>query len=324
MTSASVQSPSAARAAAGLPGARIDVPMGDRRQATFFLDALFGRRPEGSFAELRLLPSREQMFYSNPRNLAVVAGQRAETQDVYVGVVPRAVKKGGRDSLVPESYWMWAECDNEAAVERALDFHTPPPLVVRSSPGKAHCYWPLLTPLPLDMLERANKRMAWHLGADPRATDAARILRLPGTLNHKYPDKPRVSITLIDTTMRNVLPSQLVAALPDPTPPRPLPVRPKTYAPDPDLASLLDEPARVYVERLSGRGVVRDMAQCPWHKGGQERSPSLHVGGPAGTLWYCHGCCEGGDQIAFAAKLWGMDTKRDFVEIKRRLLGGGA
>lgn len=318
-----VQSPAAARAAAGLPGAAVDVPMGDRRQAVFYLDALFRRDP-GSFIELRVLPSRRQLFFTDSRDAAVAALQ-AMDEDVYVGVVPRARQAGGKDALIDGSHWLWAECDTETAVVRALDFRCPPPLVVRSSPGKAHCYWPLRDRIPLALLEQANKRLAWHLGADMRATDAARILRVPGTRNHKYGEPHRVSITHVDTCAANHLPSALVADLADPVPAKPLPplpsamVRRKQFGPDAEKDALLAVPARRYIEALTGRGVLRDMAQCPWHKGGQERTPSLHVGGPEDTFWYCHGCAEGGDIFSAAAKVWGLDDRADFPELKKRL-----
>jgi hypothetical protein len=49
-------------------------------------------------------------------------------------------------------------------------------------------------------------------------------------------------------------------------------------------------PAGIYVPRLTGRKVTNDgFAQCPFHKGGRERTPSLKV---EGTLWSCFGACE--------------------------------
>jgi hypothetical protein len=49
-----------------------------------------------------------------------------------------------------------------------------------------HAYWPLRHPLAVDELEDANRRLAYALGADVGAvTNAAAILRPPGTLNFK-------------------------------------------------------------------------------------------------------------------------------------------
>lgn len=66
-------------------------------------------------------------------------------------------------------------------------------------------------------------------------------------------------------------------------------------------------PAVEYVERLSGRTPDRrGFVRCPFHGGGEERTPSLK---PDGTLWTCFGSCAplpgrsrlGGDIYQFAA-----------------------
>lgn len=322
MSGIATQSPAAARAAAGLPGGR-EIQMGHRRQATFFLDALFGRDRD-HLIEIRTLGGAPtQSFFHDPRVAAVGALDAADVCDVYVGVLPRRERAGGKGALVGHSHWMWAECDTQMAVERAMSMSIPPSLTVRSSRGKAHCYWPLRVAVPLDRLELGNKRLAHHLGADPKATDAARILRVPGTLNHKYDEPQQVVITHLDLWAGNVNPGELVGGLPDPAPPRPLPiVRPRraSYGPDLDKDRLLAIPSREYIYALSGREVLRNMACCPFHKGGNERSPSLHVGGPELTLWHCFGCDMGGDIFTFAALLWGLDSHNDFPAVKRRVM----
>jgi hypothetical protein len=172
----------------------------------------------------------------------------------------------------------------------------------------------------LELIERGNKRLAWALGADPRATDAARILRVAGTRNWKRGEPERVSITSLNIHP-NVTSRALVAELPDPAPkeiPAPRSRRPN-LGPDPDKDAILAVPARAYVEALCGREVLRNMVQCPFHGSGQERTPSLHVAGPQDTLWHCFGCDEGGDVFTFTAKLWGLDEVRDFPALKARL-----
>lgn len=67
----------------------------------------------------------------------------------------------------------------------------PPSIVVESSPGKRHYYWLLDgAPSPASYPEYAAiQRALVHSvpGADRAATDPARVLRLPGTINHGYP-----------------------------------------------------------------------------------------------------------------------------------------
>lgn len=262
-----------------------------------------------------------QHFFTDPEVAARFAVERGTETDVYVGVLPRAEQGGGKDSLAETGRWLWAECDTETAIIRALDWGCPPPLIVRSSVGKGHCYWPLDRPLPVELIERGNRRLAFYLGADMRATDRARILRVAGTRNHKYAKPQRVAITRFETTIKNYRPGAIVGDLPDPTPPRPIPtVAPKRGGrPDSTRERLLEIPARRYVWGLTGRDVRHDMVQCPFHGGGEERTPSLHVGGPNATLYHCFGCDEGGDIFTFAARLWGMDEKREFPKIKDKL-----
>ena len=310
-----VQGPAAARRAAGLPTADFEIGMAPVRQARLHLAFLRLHHPD-HLTEIRVLSDRmHQHFFHDVDTAARFAVDTAEDADVYTGVVPRTRRSGGK-AAVAGSYVLWAECDTQAATSRAMDMD--PPLVVRSSHGKAHCYWPVKTPLDPARLEKANRRLAFHLGADMRATDAARILRVAGTLNHKRGEPERVGIVRLDLDHRRVPVSSLVADLPDPSPPRAIPVR-RTQTSAPYDGPLSTVPARVYIERLTGREVIRDMVTCPFHSGGTERTPSLHVGGPNSECWHCFGCGEGGDVFTFAARLWGMDSRRDFGAVKKKL-----
>ena len=92
-------------------------------------------------------------------------------------------------------------------------------------------------------------------------------------------------------------------------------VRPFWGAHDP----LQTIPATEYVPAITGRPVGCDgKAQCPFHAGGQERTPSLHAY-PDDGGWYCYGCDAGGDIYVLAAMQYALDHRRDFPEIRRRL-----
>lgn len=65
--------------------------------------------------------------------------------------------------------------------------------------------------------------------------------------------------------------------------------------------------------RKAGREVV---GLCPFHV---EKTPSFAVNADK-NLWYCHGCHEGGDAIAFVMKLYGFGFKD---AIKHLRIDGG-
>ena len=82
---------------------------------------------------------------------------------------------------------LWADCDGDDAVAALERFEPQPSIVIASGTGSnCHAYWPLTKPLARDEIERANRRLAHALGADPASADAARILRVPATYSHKH------------------------------------------------------------------------------------------------------------------------------------------
>jgi P4 family phage/plasmid primase-like protien len=91
-----------------------------------------------------------------------------------------------------------------AAVIKALyvdgdGAHVPPNLpqptaVVKSSPGREQFYWRLSMPVPPQIGEGLNRRLAYALGADKSGWDLTQLLRPPGTKNRKYPDTPAVEV----------------------------------------------------------------------------------------------------------------------------------
>jgi hypothetical protein len=116
----------------------------------------------------------------------------------------------------------------------------------------------------------------------------------------------------------------VVGDLPDPTAAHPLTAvatrtRGLGLPSDADTEQLRAVPAREYIPVLTGRDVHRGFAQCPFHKGGQESTPSLSVGGPNEELWLCFGCQEGGDVFTMAARMWGLREREDFRQVKERL-----
>src|SRR5215217_5585419 len=170
---------------------------------TRFLAALAGPRDGGELLELRYRlddgQRMGQLFDHRTRlsGLATRAVALGRRTDVYVGCAPRTRRHGGRDA-VKRAFVLWVDCDGEAAVEALSHFDPQPSIVIASGSGSnCHAYWPLTEPLERDELEHANRRLAHALGADPASADAARILRVPGTISHKH--RPPTAVEAIRT-----------------------------------------------------------------------------------------------------------------------------
>ena len=146
---------------------------------------------------------------------AAFAKEQAPTTNVYMGVLPRFVKEsgggGGRDYHVNAAAWLWCDIDRgDATQSEVVDFlrhkhaRLPHPrMIVLSGSGGVHLYWRLAATHSMassaerDEYSRLLKRLvaavgfgASNLHADKSCTNVSRILRVPGTLNHKF-EQPR-------------------------------------------------------------------------------------------------------------------------------------
>jgi hypothetical protein len=288
------------------------------RQVGLYLRVLFGaesegwievrfKRPGGMGRRFEPVP-----YASGFERQLVKLGQRT---DVYVGVALRKEQSGTRDAI-EWVYVVWCDCDSPDSIAALEAFEPQPSLVVASGSGQ-HAYWSLSAPTVPEAIERANRRLADWLGADLRATDAARILRPPGTLNHKS-DPPRP--VCIERFAHDVYTlGEVVGHLPDP--PSPARERRRSSRRGQGEDEIVDalraiEPAD-YIEALTGHVVGRDgKVRCPFH---DDRTPSLHCYDTAGEGFYCFGCCRGGDIFSAGGLLWGLDPHSDFRELRDRL-----
>jgi hypothetical protein len=216
---------------------------------------------------------------------------------------------------------LWVDCDGDAAVTALERFEPQPAIVIASGTGSnCHAYWPLTEPLVRDELEWANRRLAHALGADPASADAARILRVPGTVSHKHAPPTPVDALRLDTA-RRLAAVDVVGDLADPPLPARVPAAPVPGRGDDPLLAIAPD---VYVPRLLGVEVPRHRkVQCPFHA---DRHASLHVYESAERGWYCFGRCRrGGTIYDLASPLYGFaprgeDFRRLRIEL-RRLFG---
>jgi hypothetical protein len=184
-----------------------------------YLITLFGRAPDHALVELRQVKPPRQEFHP-VNDLAGVADRVLELRrdrDTYVGVAPRRRRNGGK-AAIENTYVLHADCDTGESVENLTRFEPAPTLVVWSGSGGCHAYWSLRDPVPAELAEQGNRRLAHHLGADPASVDASRILRPPGTLNWKHDLPVRMWLDRWRGAAHRL--TEVVGQLPDPRRPR--------------------------------------------------------------------------------------------------------
>ncbi|HLF75989.1 MAG TPA: hypothetical protein VJB57_00725 [Dehalococcoidia bacterium] len=142
-----------------------------------------------------------RFFLTSVEEVVEVAMEHRERWDVFYGVGTRAcpgalsmshcqhTEKGA--DHVSRLNVVWGDFDAKTeeefdSVSGILNALALPPTVVVGSGTGLHGYWCLAEPTTeLARVERVNRSLRLRLGAD-NAVDAARILRIAGTFNHKY------------------------------------------------------------------------------------------------------------------------------------------
>ena len=121
------------------------------------------------------------------------AQERHETYFcAHLLIEPRRIKQNAA-----QVHALWGELDGGVEVP---EDEISPTAVVQSSPGRFHCYWRLADPIPPQAAELLNKRLALEIGADPSGFDLTQLLRVPGTANYKYEERPIIGIQHLDSS----------------------------------------------------------------------------------------------------------------------------
>ena len=297
-------------------------PISPEAQLDAYLRVIAGPRPGARLLEIRFALRHRDMgrvfiaAHSAPGAARFIRRLALRT-DVYVGVGLRTRAAGGRNAI-DRAHLAFVEIDRPDALARLADFEHPPTMIITSgTPGHAHAYWTLTSPVTIPELEQANRCLAHHLGADLASSDGARILRPPASWNHKHaPPAPVELVELAPTRQYEI--GVLADGLEDPPGARPngRPLPPRSGRTEIDRA-LLAIPATDYAQKLTGRTADRaGKIQCPFH---DDQTPSLRLY-EDGT-WYCFGACQtGGSVYDFASHLWRMETKgSSFLQLRRQL-----
>lgn len=155
-----------------------------------FLNKLF-QFCEGQI-EIRPLPGIPAFF--DPDNHPEIDAHcsKYKNSNLFFGVASRDGAGGGKENIlnIPT---VWVDVDfkdtpRDIAAEKLKKFPFKPSVIIKSG-GGVHLYWRLKEPAEkadIGTIEDINHRIADQLGGDHNSCDAARILRVPDTLNHKY------------------------------------------------------------------------------------------------------------------------------------------
>ena len=173
------------------------------------LDELWTPSP-AAYGELRLLRDGEvrQQFYPIPNDELVRNAQLWDSKgwDCYFGVLPRTETKGTAEACVPTTHVLWADVDAKntggkwAGLVGIRQFRLTPTVIVDSGHG-FHCYWFLKEPVPFGQAQNAMRWIAREVRGDS-VYDAPRVLRIPGTHNHKGGEKLPVRVLYWDIGRR--------------------------------------------------------------------------------------------------------------------------
>lgn len=156
------------------------------------------------FVELRLLGQGypRQRWYERTTEVPEFdwphVVKRLDRWDVFVGLALRRERGSGGRANCAATWVLVVDYDAKGEIaavrfeERLRTFPLPPTMLVRSgSPGACHAYWRLKEPVVFDdgeaaiHYQRAVAGLALHFDSDPAVSDVPRIMRLPGSRNHK-------------------------------------------------------------------------------------------------------------------------------------------
>ena len=217
--------------------------------------------------------------------------------NVYYGVVPRVERRGTADACGFATA-IWADFDNGPPPVLRL----PPSLVIETSPGRYQALWLLDSPTPdLQRIEAVNRSVAALNDGDMNTCDRARVLRLPGFRNLKYPSRPpsRLVVSRVDRRFRL---GELEEAFPAQSPAKSVRQPSSVHNRAPSWLEVVYEAladylaANGFLPRDQGTGGIQ--ARCPMH---DDRSPSLSLHPVRG--WKCFAGCGQGRLTVLASRL---------------------
>lgn len=168
--------------------------------ATAFIRDLY---EDGDYLCFMFLPGAEHWFVSReeattPAFTAKLTAKNDHGKNVYIAMnvfKPGTTNRTIDNVAVVRHVWTEIDQDGRAKLDTifASKLVPDPSVVLESSPNKYQFIWNVKDLAPADA-SVLGKALTAEFGGDPAATDLARVLRVPGFKNHKYPEQPVVEV----------------------------------------------------------------------------------------------------------------------------------
>lgn len=116
--------------------------------------------------------------------------------NVYLSVYPFQGRQRTEENVVDQVDRVFLDFDGEQPYRDFREDYTPQ-CVIQTSPGKYQCFLGFREPAPKEQAKAISRGLACNYGGD-HAYDTARVYRLPGFRNLKYPQKPLAHVAEVN------------------------------------------------------------------------------------------------------------------------------
>ena len=153
------------------------------------------------FIELRRFPCMSKVWFESADELIAALPDeldycRRTKKELFFGTCPRDKKESTKEHIAMGGV-IWADMDlkdyvSRQDIERRIKRSNPhPDAVINSGGGGVHLYWFLNEAVPSSEIEQVNRCIQRLLKSDNAVIDCSRMMRVPGSLHRKDPDKIR-------------------------------------------------------------------------------------------------------------------------------------
>lgn len=142
-----------------------------------------------------------------------LVARNEDGQNIYISMAPFvAGTKSRKKEFVAGVRHVFADADADgrAVLDKinadvVAGIMPDPAIGIESSPGKVQVIWQVNADFDIAKQEAINRAIQIRYNTDPQTVDTARVLRLPGFINHKYADKPESGILARGTRTAHAL-----------------------------------------------------------------------------------------------------------------------